>query len=75
MVRLLCHICLAIVLTIPLSANVAADDRKPLKRDWNVGYQISHDLTLPDQDGQRLDYLSRAKQKGLIILFSRSVEW
>lgn len=40
-----------------------------------VGQTLPHDLALPDQDGQRMNYISRAHKKGLIVLFTRSVGW
>lgn len=40
-----------------------------------VGQTLPHDLSLPDQNGQRMNFMARARQKGLIVLFTRSVGW
>jgi len=52
---------------MPASASYAAAP--------NVGEAPPHDLSLPDQNGQRMNYMARAKSKGLIVLFTRSVGW
>ena len=46
-----------------------------LKAGPPVGAKIPHDLKTLDQDGQHQDFKSLARARGLLILFTRSVEW
>ena len=40
-----------------------------------VGAKIPHDLSTVDQNGQHQDFKALARERGLLILFSRSVDW
>lgn len=40
-----------------------------------VGAKIPHDLSALDQDGQHRDFRTLARKRGLLILFTRSVDW
>ncbi len=67
-------ICLGLILAFS-AAQAPAEARQPLKLLPESGYQTPHDLSLPDQNGQRMNFMSRAHKKGLIVLFARSVNW
>lgn len=75
MVSLIRIACVLLAFSLPLSAAHAAGATDELNKGPKVGQQIPHDLSLLDQNGQRLDFMARARAKGLIILFSRSVGW
>jgi hypothetical protein len=40
-----------------------------------VGAKISHDLKTVDHQNQHQDFKSLAHSRGLVILFSRSLDW
>ncbi|MBT4703485.1 MAG: hypothetical protein HOB79_20620, partial [Rhodospirillaceae bacterium] len=46
-----------------------------LKRGPKVGAKIPHTLKVRDQANQYRDFKSLARRRGLIILFSRSLDW
>ena len=46
-----------------------------LQRGPKVGMAIPHSLKVPDQNRQERDFKSLARKRGLIILFSRSLDW
>ncbi len=66
---------IALTLSLPAAGAHAAGAADDLNRGPRAGMQIPHDLSLPDQNGQRMNYMARARAKGLIVLFSRSVGW
>lgn len=46
-----------------------------LKAGPAVGAKIPHDLKTVDHQNQHQDFKSLAHKKGLVILFSRSLDW
>lgn len=69
-----------IVLATGLSAapvQAATDTSKydTLKAGPAVGAKIPHDLKTVDHQNQHQDFKSLAHKKGLVILFSRSLDW
>ena len=63
------------IVSTPLQ--VAADTAKydTLKAGPAVGAKISHDLKTVDHQNQHQDFKSLAHSRGLVILFSRSLDW
>jgi hypothetical protein len=66
-------ILLMAVLWFPLHA--AAKGLDTLDQGPKVGATIPHSLSALDQHGQHQDFKSLARRRGLIILFSRSLDW
>ena len=46
-----------------------------LPKGPRVGETIAHSLAASDQNGQHRDFKSLARRRGLILLFSRSLDW
>lgn len=61
-------------LTAPAKA-VASAQHDALKIGPKVGMKIPHDLKTVDQNGQHQDFKTLARKRGLLILFTRSVDW
>lgn len=74
-VRLFKVFCLAVALVAPAAGAHAASAVDQLQRGPKVGTAIPHSLKVPDQDNQYRDFKSLARKRGLIILFSRSLDW
>ena len=72
MSRLLCSMLLAIALAAP---QAAAADQFTLDKGPRVGRTIPHSLAVRDQNDQHRDFKSLARRRGLIVLFSRSLDW
>lgn len=66
---------LLFVLSFPLHANAAASDFDRLDKGPKIGVTIPHSLRAVDQHDQYQDFKSLARRRGLIILFSRSLDW
>ena len=62
-------------LAIPASAVQAASAVDTLKQGPKVGSRIPHTLKVRDQNNQYQDFKSLARRRGLIVLFSRSLDW
>lgn len=61
-------------LVAPASAQPSAShDTLPVGP--KVGVKIPHDLKTVDQNGQHQDFKTLARKRGLLILFTRSVDW
>lgn len=60
--------------TVPAAAN-AASQYDTLKAGPPVGAKIPHDLKTVDHQNQHQDFKSLAHARGLVILFSRSLDW
>ena len=67
--------CSAALLTAPLHGATAASAYDTLKAGPPVGAKIPHDLNTVDQNDQHQDFKSLAHSRGLVILFSRSLDW
>ena len=73
MSRFLCSIFLVITLTtVPAGA---AERHDTLDNDPRVGEKIPHSLAVRDQHNQHQDFKSLARRRGLILMFSRSLDW
>lgn len=64
----------AAVVAIGLSATPATSADK-LERGPKVGATVPHPVTATDHTGKRRDLASIAGKKGVILLFSRSLDW
>ena len=69
----LAAVALALMLASPLPAAAGELDR--LDRGPKVGERIPHALRALDQEGRYRDFKALARRRGLIILFSRSLDW
>lgn len=59
----------------PARAANAATDVDTMKAGPPVGAKLPDDLSALDQNGQHQDFKALAHKRGLVILFSRSVDW
>ena len=69
---------LAVALSVFLgSVNVAAaaTGSDKLERGPKVGETIPHQMKATDQRGQSADFSSLTGKRGLILLFTRSLDW
>ena len=73
--RVLRSIFLALVLFFPLAANAAGNQFDKLDKGPKLGAAIPHSLGATDQQNQHQDFKSLARRRGLIIFFSRSLDW
>ena len=73
MSRFLWTIFLALTLAAPRAD--AADGFDTLDKGPRVGQTIPHSLAARDQNDQYRDFKSLARRRGLIVLFSRSLDW
>ncbi len=73
MSRLLCSMVLALALVAPRAP--AANPLDTLDKGPGVGRTIPHSLAVRDHDNRRQDFKSLARRRGLILLFSRSLDW
>ena len=75
--RYLCGLvfCAALLSGVPVQAQVESAKYDALKAGPAVGTQIPHDLKTVDHRNQHQDFKSLAHKKGLVILFSRSLDW
>lgn len=64
-----------VVLSLPLHASAAGSDFDKLDRGPKVGTAIPHSLRGVDQHNRHQDFKSLARRRGLIVLFSRSLDW
>jgi len=62
-----------VLLAFPLQAGASQYDT--LKAGPPVGAKIPHDLKTVDHQNQHQDFKSLAHARGLVILFSRSLDW
>lgn len=67
--------CLAAVSAAPARAQSGGPPHDAVTAGPPVGAKIPHDLSTLDQDGQHRDFKALARERGLLILFSRSVDW
>ncbi len=73
MSRFMCAIFVALVLAVPQAR--AAERYDTLEKGPRVGETIPHSLGLRDQDNQHQNFKSLTRRRGLILLFSRSLDW
>ncbi len=73
--RLFRKFCLLIALVVPVAPAIAAGTSDELAFGPKVGQTIPHTLKAPDQNNQYREFKSLARERGLIVLFSRSVGW
>ena len=65
---------LAIALALP-AAPAAAQARDALSAGVPVGTPLPHNLKVPDQTNQVQSFVTLKKNRGLILIFSRSLSW
>jgi len=68
-------VCLAAFSAVPAGAAPASSKYDTLKAGPAIGAKIPHDLKTVDHRNQHQDFKSLARKKGLVILFSRSLDW
>ncbi len=73
MSRFLCSLIVVLALAIPQAG--AANRYDTLDKGPRVGETIPHSLAASDQNDQHRDFKSLARRRGLILLFSRSLDW
>lgn len=66
---------LATALLVAAAPAFAAGNLDTLDAGPPVGAKIPHDLSTVDQDGRHRDFKGLARERGLIVLFTRSVDW
>ena len=59
----------------PVNSASAADGLDKLAVGTKVGEKIPHPLKTTDQHGKTVDFSSVTGGKGLILLFTRSLDW
>ena len=64
--------CVALVLTTPVAA---AGPNDQLRQGIRVGETIPHQLNAADQAGRERSFQSLSGKRGLILLFTRSLDW
>ena len=57
----------------PGAANAQVEDA--VREGVQVGTPLPHDLAVPDQSNQVQSFVTLKKNRGLILLFSRSLSW
>ncbi|MDA0653230.1 MAG: hypothetical protein O3C49_08140 [Proteobacteria bacterium] len=62
-------------LAVPVGGAQAAGAIDTLKQGPKVGSQAPHTPKVRDQNNQYHDFMSLARKRGLIVLFSRSLDW
>lgn len=65
----------AILFAVPAQVHAASSQYDTLKAGPAVGTKIPHDLKTVDHRNQHQDFKSLAHKRGLVILFSRSLDW
>ena len=68
-------VCLAVLSAATAHAAPASAKYDTLKAGPAVGTKIPHDLKTVDHQNQHQDFKSLAHSRGLVILFSRSLDW
>jgi hypothetical protein len=63
------------LLSLPFSAHAAGSAFDKLDKGPKVGTAIPHSLAAEDQNGRAQDFASLKGTRGLILLFSRSLNW
>lgn len=63
------------LLSVPLLAQAAGSDHDTLDKGPKVGAAIPQLLAATDQNGRAQDFASLKGERGLILLFSRSLDW
>ena len=62
-------------LVVPVAGVQAAGAVDELSNGPKVGTAVPQTLKVRDQNNQYLDFKSLAHRRGLIVLFSRSLDW
>jgi len=62
-------------LSLPLLAHAADSAYDKLDKGPKVGAALPHSLAAEDQNGRAQDFASLKGTRGLILLFSRSLNW
>jgi hypothetical protein len=65
----------AALLSLPLSAQAAESAYDRLDKGPKIGAALPHALSAMDQNGRAQDFASLKGTRGLILLFSRSLNW
>ncbi len=73
MTRTLCTMFLVVALAAPGAS--AAERHDTLAKGPRVGDRIPHSLAAADQNNKHQDFKSLARRRGLVLMFSRSLDW
>ena len=71
------HLLIVLLWTAAVPAMAASPSAQydTLKAGPPVGAKIPHDLKTVDQNNQHQDFKALAHSRGLVVLFTRSVDW
>jgi cytochrome oxidase Cu insertion factor (SCO1/SenC/PrrC family) len=64
---------LLVGLTLPNTAHAQVQDA--VRAGVQIGAPLPHDLKVPDQSNQVQSFTTLKKNRGLILIFSRSLSW
>ena len=64
-----------VLLAMPLAAQAAGNDYDKLGKGPKIGTTIPQPLAATDHAGKVRDFASLKGQRGLVLLFSRSLSW
>ena len=73
MIRTFCTMFLVFALVAPGAS--AVDRHDTLAKGPRVGDKIPHSLAAADQNNKYQDFKSLARRRGLVLMFSRSLDW
>jgi hypothetical protein len=73
--RSLWLLALAAVMLGSLSWPASAQVQDAVREGVQVGTPLPHDLQVPDQTNQVQSFVTLKKNRGLILIFSRSLSW
>ena len=68
-------VCVVAALAVPVSGAGAAGAVDELSNGPKIGATFPQTLKVRDQNNQYQDFMSLARRRGLIVLFSRSLSW
>ncbi|MGD8808996.1 MAG: hypothetical protein PVG24_05290 [Gammaproteobacteria bacterium] len=74
--RVLLRVALAgALLTVPMAAQATDGASDKLGKGPEIGAPIPHSLAATDQNGKAQDFASLKGERGLVLLFARSLGW
>lgn len=65
----------ALLAAVPAMPEAAAQAYDQLDKGVQVGTPLPHQLDVPDQDDQVRNFRALTRNRGLILIFSRSLGW
>tara|TARA_R110002110_G_scaffold284987_2_gene499307 strand:+ start:62209 stop:62469 length:261 start_codon:yes stop_codon:yes gene_type:complete len=64
-----------VLIGLPWPNTATAQVQDAVREGVQVGTPLPHDLTVPDQSNQVRSFVTLKKNRGLILIFSRSLSW